>query len=132
MLSINTLRSFNLALLSRIVLCFTLLFFTAYSTAEDGGQQTMNTENSCNITAISQSQKYIRAILDDLSDSYTHVGGGGITKIELKATNTFEVSISQEERIDLITYELDMDDSCEVRIKNKSVNAIMPWEEQSQ
>jgi hypothetical protein len=115
-----------------MALCCAFLLFTACSTAEDGGQQTMNTESSNNVNALNQSQDFIRLILDDLSANYTHVGGGGITKIKLTATNTFQVSISQEERIDLITYELEIVDSSEVKIKNKSVDAIMPWEEQSQ
>jgi hypothetical protein len=92
----------------------------------------MNTESSNNVNALNQSQDFIRLILDDLSTNYTHVGGGFITKIKLTATNTFQVSISQEERIDLITYELEISDSSEVKIINKSVDAIIPWEEQSQ
>ncbi len=89
----------------------------------------MNTEVSCRYTALSQSRDFIRAILDDITAHYQHTGGGGISKIRLTATSTFEVSISQQERIDQIIYELEMSDSCEVKIKNKTVNAIMPWEE---
>ena len=92
----------------------------------------MNTGKSCTITALKKSQNYIRAILDDITTSYTHVGGGGITEIKLLATDRFMVSIAQEERIDQITYELETTDNCEVRIVKKSINAIMPWEDQEQ
>jgi hypothetical protein len=60
----------------------------------------------CGDTAISQSMCMIVAILDDVKASYTHVGGGGITEIKMIATNTYTVAISQEERVDLITYVL--------------------------
>jgi hypothetical protein len=112
-----------------MALCSAFILFTTCSTAEEGNQQTRNTERSCSVTVLSQSQDFIRAILDDISANYTHVGGGGITKIKLIATNTFEVSISQEERIDLMTYKVEVNDSCEVKIINKSVNAIMTLEE---
>jgi hypothetical protein len=117
--------------LSRTALYLAFLLFTACSTAEEGGQQTMNTENSCSVTALSKSQHFIRAILDDISANYSHVGGGGISQIKLTATNTFEISILQEERIDQITYELEINDACKVTIKNKTIDAIMPWEEPS-
>jgi hypothetical protein len=66
----------------------------------------------------------IRAILDDISKSYTLPGGGGISKIRLDATNVYIVSISQEERIDEITYELDIDQNCKAVILKSTNNTI--------
>lgn len=80
------------------------------------------------MTPLKKSHVMIQHILDDISETYTHSGGGGITQIQLSATDTYSVSIAQEERIDQITYTLTVDDSCTVKTVNKEVSAISPWE----
>ncbi len=50
----------------------------------------------------------IDAVLKDAVRTYPLVGGGGISAITQTATNTYRVAISQEERVDLLTYDLDV------------------------
>ena len=88
----------------------------------------MNSNASCKLTPVKKSEHMIRFVLDDLSTSYSHEGGGGISEIKQIATNTFRVSIAQEERIDQITYELELNEACEVKILNKEITAVSPWE----
>jgi hypothetical protein len=64
--------------------------------------------SGCTRNALERSTCLIDAILKDVMATYTHVGGGGITGIKAVATNRYTVSISQEERIDLITYDLEV------------------------
>ncbi len=46
----------------------------------------------------------------------------------MTATNTYVVSISQEERIDQITYELEMDEDCKIKIIHREETAVTPWQ----
>ena len=104
-----------------------IIVFSNTACAGTKGQQAMTTDSTCQLTPVKKSQEQIRFILDDISKTYSEVGGGGITGIKLSATNTFVVSISQEERIDQITYELDMDASCKISIVKKELAAVTPW-----
>jgi len=88
----------------------------------------MGTDTVCQQTALKRSQEMIQFILNDLTKTYTHDGGGGISEIKETATNIFVVSISQEERIDQLTYELKVGADCKITILNRSENAITPWE----
>lgn len=72
------------------------------------------------MNALERSRCIIEAILKDVSETYDQVGGGGISMIKQEATNSFTVSISQEERIDLITYEVEVSTSGEVTIANRT------------
>jgi len=91
------------------------------------GQNTMNTEKKCSLSPVKRSQAMIRTILNDLSTSYNEIGGGGISQIKLSATNTYVVSISQEERIDQITYEMSLDDSCKASIEKRTETSVNPY-----
>jgi len=91
------------------------------------GQNTMNSEKKCANTSVQRSQVMLRAILDDLTTSYTELGGGGISQIKLSATNTYVVSISQEERIDQITYEMSIDADCKVAIDKRTETSVTPY-----
>ena len=59
-------------------------------------------------TPLGRSLLLIEAILEDVVNTYAHSGGGGITSIKETATNVYAVEISQEERVDVITYEGDV------------------------
>ena len=59
-------------------------------------------------TPLGRSLLLIEAILEDVVSTYTHSGGGGITSIKETATNVYAIEISQEERVDVITYEGDV------------------------
>ena len=56
--------------------------------------------------------------------TYPHDGGGGISEIKQTQTNVFVVLIAQEERIDQLTYELSIDDSCKVALVKKEESTI--------
>lgn len=76
----------------------------------------------CQQTPLKKSQEMIRFILNDLTHSYTHVGGGGISSIKQVTTYSYIVSISQEERIDQLTYELDVDKNCKISLLSRKVD----------
>ena len=78
----------------------------------------------CKETPLEQSQAMIRAILNDIGETYTQGGGGGISSIQQTATRTYVVSISQEERIDQIRYELALDERCQVSILSRNTTTV--------
>ena len=82
----------------------------------------------CTHPSLEQSREMIRTTLDNVLQTYTQVGGGGISSIRLAATRTYVVSIAQAERIDEITYELDVDASCKVRILRREESSRSPGE----
>lgn len=76
--------------------------------------------------ALFRTQALMRAILDDLPKAYTWVGGGGIIEIRELATGKYIAMMSQEERIDTITYELTCDHACKVTILRRTAGSITP------
>ena len=87
----------------------------------------MSSKMKCQITALQRSQEMIRTILDDLTKSYTEVGGGGISQIKLSATDTYVVSLPQEERIDQLSYVMSIDEHCKAVIKKRTETAVNPY-----
>ncbi len=79
----------------------------------------MPTHIDCNENAITQSRCIIEAILDDISKTYRNTGGGGISSIKQDATWTYTVSISQEERVDKITYTVELSPEGKVSIAER-------------
>ena len=73
----------------------------------------------CNKNAVARSLCIIEAILNDINETYDSVGGGGISSIQQDATWTYTVSISQEERVDQITYTVEMSSDGKVTIKDR-------------
>lgn len=78
----------------------------------------------CKNLAMEKSNALIQFLLNDIKSTYPHDGGGGISEIKQIQTNVFVVSIAQEERIDQLTYELSIDDSCKVALVKKEESAI--------
>lgn len=78
----------------------------------------------CGLSAIKKSNALIQFVLSDIKSTYPHDGGGGISEIKQTQTNVFVVSIAQEERIDQLTYELSIDDSCKVALVKKEESTI--------
>lgn len=66
----------------------------------------------------------IRLALENIKTTYKLAGGGGITEIKLMATDVYRVSISQEKRIDHITFEFESKPSGELRISKRSESII--------
>lgn len=54
---------------------------------------------------IQKSRCMIELILEDLTKNYNGIGGGGISSITATSSTSYTVSLPQEERIDLLTYE---------------------------
>lgn len=79
----------------------------------------MPTAVDCGESALKKSICIIEAILKNVEETYHFVGGGGISSIKQDSTKTFTVSISQEERVDLITYTIEMSPENIVTIKNR-------------
>ena len=75
------------------------------------------TGKRCQMNAIERSKCIIEAILADISRTYTQVGGGGINAIKQNSTTSFTVSIAQEERTDLLTYEATVDAKGKVSVR---------------
>ena len=66
------------------------------------------------------------AILADISRTYSQVGGGGISAIKQNSTTSFTVSIAQEERVDLLTYEATIDGKGKVSVRKTGENTQSP------
>ena len=73
----------------------------------------------CSENAITRSRCIIEAILQDISENYGFVGGGGITSIKQDSTWTYTVSIAQEERIDKLTYTVSISSDGQVNIDDR-------------
>lgn len=96
----------NLAMLTLVVSGMLGLLGPAHATGK-----------RCQMNAIERSKCIIEAILADISRSYKQVGGGGISAIKQNSTTSFTVSISQEERVNLLTYEATVDAKGTVSVK---------------
>jgi len=83
-----------------------------------------STPSNCKTNRVLRSQFLIKFIFDDINKTYTQTGGGGITSIKETATDTFEVSIAQEERMDVFAYQLSINDDCEVTMISKEESTI--------
>lgn len=65
------------------------------------------TARDCQMDAIEYSICVYEAILADIDENYPLRGGGGISGIVQNTTTSFTARISQEGRVDLITYEIE-------------------------
>ena len=84
----------------------------------------INQKKSCMSNSIIKSQNLIDFMLKDILATYKHTGGGGITSLKEIATHIYEVSIAQEERVDVLTYELAIDNTCTVTLLKKSESTV--------
>jgi len=91
----------------RLLLIFTVFFYSAMDAL------------ACRQSALSRSKSLFDAVLVDVTKTYHITGGGGISALSLIATDVIKVSISQEERVDEITYTLTTRPNCEVVILKK-------------
>jgi hypothetical protein len=106
--------------------CLLLLSISEAPVAAQEGARLMNSGSTCGKTALEQSMCMIEAALKDVKATYMRVGGGGITDIRLVATKTYTVSISQEERVDLITYEFDIKSNGQLVLLKRSEDTRTP------
>lgn len=84
------------------------------------------TGKRCQMNAIERSKCIIEAILADISRTYSQVGGGGISAIKQNSTTSFTVSIAQEERVDLLTYEATVDGKGKVSVRKTGEDTRSP------
>lgn len=66
-----------------------------------------------------RSRCMIELILEDITTNYGGVGGGGISSIKAVSSSSYMVSLPQEERIDLMTYEFDFKPDGTIVLKGK-------------
>jgi len=88
-------------------------------------QETGATGETCKESPFKLSQAMIRTLLADLDKTYA-AGGSGISSIRRSATRTYIVLLPQEERVDLITYELAIDARCTVTVLSRTPSTITP------
>ena len=102
-----------------------IIFSSSCSAAETSLNEDQRSSDKMECkTPLDKSAAMIEFVLTDLKSTYTEVGGGGITEIKQSFTNTFVVSIAQEERIDQLTYELSIDKDCNIKILDKKSSTI--------
>jgi hypothetical protein len=81
------------------------------------------TAEDCQMNALTRSACIFELILEDLKANYPFTDGGGITSIKQNSTTSFTASISQEERVDQVIYEIEFGSDGSVSIANKEVGA---------
>ena len=80
----------------------------------------MTTSKPCPKGNLERSQCMIRLLLDDVAKTYDGSGGGGISAIRALNTTTYAVSLPQEGRIDVLTYEFELHPDGRVAIKSRT------------
>ncbi len=78
---------------------------------------------ACDEGAVSSSKRMIEAVLSDVIKTYPMTGGGGISEIKMMATNTYRITILQEESPHVFTYELKSQANCKIKIMKKTENS---------
>ena len=71
-----------------------------------------------------RSKVILRVLLENLTETYTAVGGRGIDRIEEMPANTFLFVLPHRERTDVVRYVVDVDSDCNVRILDRSVGNL--------
>ena len=99
-------------------------FTSTPTSASDEGVTEMSSQTDCSDNAVARSRCIIEAILEDVGKTYKPTGGGGISMIKQDATNVYTVSISQEERKDLITYTVEVSDGGDVSIVDRATDTV--------
>ncbi len=79
----------------------------------------MSTSKKCPPGNLHRSRCMIELLLEDLTANYGGVGGGGISSIKAASSTSYIVSLPQEERIDLLTYEFEVTADGSVSVKSK-------------
>ncbi len=109
-----------------VLACLMFAVLAAAPGAAYSGEKIMNTASDCSKNVLTRSKCMIEAVLADVMATYTRVGGGGITDIRLVATDTYAVSIAQEERIDKIIYQLTITKDGKVAIASRDEETVSP------
>lgn len=81
---------------------------TSQKSTEKKVNSNMNISKKCKDTNLHRAQCMIELILEDISANYESMGGGGISSIKAVSSTSYSVSLPQEERIDIFTYEFEI------------------------
>ncbi|MBX7229126.1 MAG: hypothetical protein K1X48_05940 [Burkholderiaceae bacterium] len=81
---------------------------TPPKSAQKKASSTMSLSKKCKDTNLNRDQCMIELILEDLSANYDEVWGGGISSIKAASSTSYIVSLPQEERVDIFTYEFEI------------------------
>ncbi len=81
--------------------------------------KTMSLSKKCPPGNLHRSRCMIELLLEDLAANYGGVGGGGISSIRAATSTSYVVSLPQEERIDVLTYEFDVKADGTISVKSK-------------
>lgn len=75
-------------------------------------------------TAIGRTRAMIELAFEDLSKTYSVMGGGGIFEVKQLRTLVFRVALSQEERVDTITYTFELDNDGKPKIVSRETGVL--------
>lgn len=81
--------------------------------------KTMTTAKQNTSSNLYRNRCMIELILEDIAANYGGIGGGGISSIKAVSSTSYIVSLPQEERIDLLTYEFNVKADGTVTVKSK-------------
>ncbi len=80
----------------------------------------MSLSKKCPPGTLHRSRCMIELLLEDLAANYDGAGGGGgISSIRAATSTSYVVSLPQEGRIDVLTYEFDVKSDGTVSVKSK-------------
>ena len=84
-------------------------------------------EGACTKSPVAQSRCIIDAILEDVEKTYSFAGsGGGVSGIKQESSWSYTVSLPQEERVDLITYTVELSPEGKIVIKDRKSGTQTP------
>jgi hypothetical protein len=86
-------------------------------------QVAMKMSKKCEPTNLHQSICMVELILADISRNYGWVGGGGVSDIKLLSSTTYQITLPQEERDDIYTYEFEVKKDGTVSMIGKTESA---------
>ncbi len=96
------------------------------NTVAKAGQVTMKMSKKCKPDALSRSRCMIDLMLDDVMATYGQPAGGGISSIKAMSSTSYQISLPQEERVDIFTYDFDVKADGTVSIKGKKESTKNP------
>jgi hypothetical protein len=91
----------------------------ALSAKPDAGGESTVKPRQCKTTNLDRSICMAEMILADISTNYGWVSGGGVSEIKQLSGTSYQITLPQEEREDIYTYEFDVAKDGTVSIKSK-------------
>ena len=107
--------------LAGLILITGCLSAVSQSSASNKEELNIPSNEGCTNSAITQSRCIIDTMLNDIEKTYRLHGGGGISSIKQISTWSYTISISQEERVDLITYTVKLSSKGKIVIMDRKI-----------